>query len=512
MVKDIKASNVKIDTPAHSKRGESAGDQVDIEQVSIVNDTTEIWQNPNVIKVINKLLSGEIIRIEPQIDLSIKDGFSYPDVDYIIQAWGSTTYRILESLAADGILEREDYEKILVSPGGSLQIIPVERCPNCDSLRISEGKMLEHFACGYVGVEDEFISGTKTVCPKCMKELRLIGTDYRIPGMRYSCQNCRDIFPLPEVKYRCLDTGKILKLDELRHIWLYSYQLNEARRQRLEFELEPKKQFIEWLRGLGYQVREAVEMKGKSSATHMVDLLATMEDPVARHTIAIGILAAPQGEDTVAIDSLFNFDSKMYDIGITHKIVLAVPKLAPEACKFADRQGIRVYGMEELRELMSRQPDTLDIIVDKEKRPALDYMNKTELKELGPRGWLRWFLEKDDYFVTENVNIDGRSGAAHVIELLAQKDDGIVNHRLAACVVDGGREPEDIIDKVVQFDAAAYDVGISSKVIIAVPCLSEAARQFAEYQRAKVLEAQDLDEFYDKYLSPGQEPVMIRDG
>lgn len=510
-MKDIDTRNVRMDAPSDSNRGESVSDPADMAQELIVNDTAEIWQSPKVIKVINKLLSGEITRIEPQIDLSIKDGFSYPDIDYIIQAWGGTTYRILESLAADGILEREDYEKILVSPGGSLQIIPVERCPNCDSLRITEGKMLEHFACGHVGVEDEFVSGTKTVCPKCKKELKLIGTDYRIPGMRYSCQNCHDIFPLPEVKYRCLDTGKILKLEELRHIWLYSYRLNEARRQRLEFELEPKKQFIEWLRGLGYNVREAVGMKGRSGATHTVDLLATMEDLVARHTVAIGILAAPQGEDTVAIESLFSFDSKMYDIGISLKIVLAVPRLTTEAVKFAERQGIRVYGMEELRKLLSRQPDDLDIVVNKKGRAASENLDRSELKKLGPGGWLRWLLERVNYQVSENVQISGRSGASHIIPLLAQKDDGIVNHRIAACVIDGGRASEDIIDEVVQFDAAAYDAGISSKVIIAVPCLSEAARQFAEYQHTKVLEAEDLDEFYNRYLTPGQEPIAISD-
>jgi hypothetical protein len=485
--------------------------QIDDAPVSQVQGDAEIWQNPKVVKVINKLLNGEITRIEPQIDISIKDGFSYPAVDSTIQDWGGTTYCILESLAADGILVREDYEKILLSPDGSLQIIPVERCPNCDSLHICEGKMIEHFACGHVGLEEDFVSGTKTICPKCKKELKLIGTDYRVPGMRYTCQNCQEIFPLPEVKYRCLETGKIFKLEELRHVWLYSYRLNEGRRQRLEFELEPKIHFIGWLRGLGYDVKEAVKMKGKSGAMHTIDLLATLEDPIARHTVAIGILAAKQGEEAVAIDSLFSFDSKMYDIGINHKIVLAVPKLVPEACKFAERQGIRVYGMEELRKLLSRKPDTLDIVVDKKGRPSSESMDKAELMKFGPRGWLKWFLEKEKYHVTENASINGRSGAAHVIELLAQKDDGIVNHRLAACVIQGERKPEEIIDKVVHFDAAAYDAGVSSKVIISVPCLSEAARQFAEYQRTKVLEAEDLDDFYSKYLAPGQEPIAIRE-
>ena len=470
-----------------------------------------IWQNPKVSKIVNMLLSGQIDRIEPQIDLSIKDGFSYPAIDYVIQAWGSTTYRILESLVEDGLLIGEDYEKIMVSPDGSLQLIPVERCPKCDSLRISEGKMLEHFACGHVGIEEDFISGDKTICPKCKKELKLIGTDYRVPGMRYTCRDCREIFPLPEIKYRCLTNGEIYKLEELHRIWLRSYRLNEARRQRLEFEIEPKMQFIDWLRGLGYDVQESVKMKGKSGAMHVIDLLATMEDPIAKHTVAIGILAAPSGDKAVNIDSFFGFDSKIYDIGITHKIVLAIPGLGPEALKFAERQGIRVYGLEELREILSRQPDTVDIVVNKKGRPAIDAMSRSELEKVGPKGWLKWFLERENYHVAEDAEVKGRSGAAHVIELTAQKDDGIVNHRLAACVISDGLESAEIIDSVVHFDAAAYDAGISSKVIVSVPCINEAARQFADYQRAKVIEAENLDDFYHKYLAPGQEPVTIRD-
>jgi hypothetical protein len=509
-MKDTDTKNPRVSEPSVDERKGAIGFPFGEEVESVQLDAVDIWQDPRVAKVINKMLSGEITVIEPQLDLNIKDGFCYPAVDHIIQAWGRATYRILQSMVEDGILVSEDYEKILLSPDGSVQLIPVQRCPSCDSLRISEGKMIEHFACGHVGVEEDFISGQKTVCPKCKKELKLIGTDYRIPGMRYTCHNCQEIFPLPAIKYRCLKTGEVYKLEELRHIWLYSYRFNEERRQRLEFELKPKMQFIEWLHGLGYQVRESARLKGTSGATHVVDLLATMEDPVATHTVAIGILAAPQGEEQVAIDALFGFDSKVYDIGIKHKIVLAVPRLASEAVKFAERQGIRVYGIEELRTLLSQKPEKMELVVDKKGRPALDALDKSKLKKLGPGAWLKWLLERENYQVTENASVSGRSGATYDIELYAHKDDGIVNHRLAACVIDSEHPQEEIIDEVVQFDAAAYDAGISSKVVISVPGLSEAARRFAEYQHIKVLEAGDLDDFYSKYIMPEQAPTAAQ--
>jgi hypothetical protein len=484
--------------------------QVDEGPVPVRQNKASLWQNPKVVKLISWLLSAKDAQIVPEISLQSKEGFAYREADDAMETSGKATVVILESLAEEGILLREEFERILLSPGGSVQMIPVERCPNCDSSSLSEGKMIEHFVCGHVGLEEDFMSGLKTICPKCKKELKLIGTDYRIPGMRYTCRNCGSIFPLPTIKCRCLKTGETFKLEELRHVWLYSYRLNEAQRKRLEFELEPKKRFVDCLHSLGYDVQESVRLQGKSGATHKVDLLATMDDPIANHAVAIGILAAPQGEEEVTIDSLFSFDSKIYDIGINYKIVLAVPRLASEATKFAERQGIRVYGIEELEGLVSGQNQVSEIVVDKRKRSKPESAGgegMAELSRLGPKGCVKRLLEKKGYLVTEDARLSGRSGAEHVIELYAQKDDGIVNHRLAACVINSGDNPEDLINEVVQFDTAAYDVGVSKKVIISVPYLSKAAKQYAEYQRIKVLEAEDLEDFLKKYLTPEQGPT-----
>jgi hypothetical protein len=491
-------------TPVTEQDGDTAC-QVDMESTPVQQSTTSIWHNPKAVKLISWLLSEKNAQINPEINLQNKEGFSYQEADNIMETSGMKTSQILESLAKEGLLIREDYEKILISPIGSVQIIPVERCPNCDSSRVCKGKMIEHFLCGYVGLEEDFVSGLKTVCPKCKKELKLIGTDYRVPGLRYTCHSCQEIFPLPTIKYRCLITGEIYGLEELSHVWLYSYRLNEAHRKRLEFELEPKKKFVDYLHSLGYSVQESVKLQGKSGATHTVDLLATMDDPIAKHIVAVGILAAPQGEEEVTIDSLFSFDSKMYDIGINHKIVLAIPKLASESINFAERQGIRVYGIEELGALLSGQPDLSEIIAVERKKQSVDYESEPELAKLGPKGYLKWLLEKKGYTVTEEAKIIGRSGAEHTLELYAQKDDGITRHQLAACVILNGHTNANGVNEVVQFDTAAYDAGITDKVIITIPGLGKAAKQFAEYQHIKILEAKDLIELSSQCFTPKSE-------
>jgi len=472
----------------------------DTELKFVPPNTSNIWQNSRVAILISNLLSGIITRLVPDINLSLKDGFSYPEADNLLETSGRTTFRILESLTEEGILCKDFFEKIFISPKGSIQMIPVERCPRCDSGDLTRGKMIEHFDCGYIGLEEEFINGMKHTCPKCSKELKLIGTDYRNPGMLYTCHHCHDIFPLPTIKFRCLKTREVYSSDELRHFRLYSFCLNEASKQRLEFELEPKKKFVDYLHNLGYNVQESVRLIGRSGATHKVDLLATIKNSIAEHTVAIGILSAPPDKEEVTLEELFSFDSEIYDIGLDYKIVLAIPRLAAEASKFAERQRIRVYGIEELRGLFSNLPLPQKTAADEIQWETFECEDESAMSKLCYKGLLKKLLEKKGYQVDENARIKGRSGAEHVFEFYATKDDGIISHKLAARIIVNEQAGKDDVNDIIQFDTAAYDAGIRDKVIIIVPELSEKAKQFAEYQRIRVLEARDLDDFSKKYL------------
>jgi len=49
---------------------------------------------------------------------------------------------------------------------------------------------IEHFACGKNGLEEEFVSSGKYICPHCKKPLKFLGTDYRSLGVNYKCHNC----------------------------------------------------------------------------------------------------------------------------------------------------------------------------------------------------------------------------------------------------------------------------------------------------------------------------------
>jgi len=76
-----------------------------------------------------------------------------------------------------------------------------------------------------------------------------------------------------------------------------------------------------------------------------------------------------------------------------------------------------------------------------------------------------------------------------MLSLLAVRDDAIITHRVAIGV-EVAKEPVEL-DKLFDFDNKAYDVGIQNKVFIAIPGLSQQARQFARRQKIKVFEVKE---------------------
>jgi CheY-like chemotaxis protein len=487
------------DTVATEARAVPTTTQISSDVSKAVDNSAGMWHDPKAASLISGFLKGKINQLTPGINLGIDEGYSYSEAERMMGTSGKETVIILETLAKQGLLIKKDFEKMLAGPDGEVQMLPMETCPNCDSSDLTRGQLVEHFNCGHIGLEEEFINGSTQICPKCHRELKLIGTDYRKPGMRYVCNRCHGIFPTPMIKSRSLKTGKIYPLEDLHYVYLYTYSLNETHRQKLEFELEPKKQLIDYLVRLGYKVQESAEVQGRSGATHKIDIVATMDDIITSHSVAIGILAGSNDGTEVPIEPLFNFDSRIYDTGIDGKMVIAVPRFNSEAMKFAERQGIRVYNLVELRDLLSWKAQVDQMVDVNEKEQQVESVGKPDNGEkLDPRAWLTWLLRNRGYNVEEKLKVTGRSGAEHTLDFFAQKDDGIINHKLAACII----TTEDVFDsdanQVMQFDTAAYDVGIRDKIVVSVPTLSKEASQFAQYQRIKIIKAKELIEFTTK--------------
>jgi hypothetical protein len=155
-------------------------------------------------------------------------------------------------------------------------------------------------------------------------ELRTIGIDYQSLGLLRKCRDCSEIFNMPLIKWNCLKCSSLIPEDKISEVNIYSYSLDETKKSWLEFELKPKSQLIEFLKQHGYEVKEKARVRGKSGAEHSIDILATRDDGIVTHHVAIGVEVAG---NRIGLDKIFDFDDKAYDIGIHDKMLIVIPGL-----------------------------------------------------------------------------------------------------------------------------------------------------------------------------------------
>lgn len=426
-------------------------------------------------KVVAGMLASRLVDIKPQLDFTTELGFIYPVVEQTAGVKGKEAVAIVESLTSRGILRRSYFDRLLRCPRcQSINLRPSTHCPKCGSGDIVRGRILEHLACNYVGVEDEFTSRGKYICPRCKLELRTIGADYLSRGVLRKCRDCSEVFSAPMLKWRCLKCSSLADEDEIQEVNIYAYTLDEGQRNWLEFELQPKVRFLEFLRHYGYKVTENARVKGRSGAEHTIDMVATRDDGVITHNIAIGVEIS---RENIGLEKILDFDVKAYDGGMHNKVMIIIPKLGEEAEKFASHQRIKVFEPKDLETLLSA-------------RPRASHAGAKEHFEFKSKSQLIQYLEKQGYKVKENAEVKGRSGATHTVDVLATKEEGIITH-IIAIAMEGTEGPMGL-GKVFDFDDKAYDAGISDKVFIAAPGLTKEARQFAQRQGIRVFEVQRL--------------------
>jgi len=303
-------------------------------------------KDSRVLRLLERMLDGKIVGINPVLDPNAKLGFRYPAIEELLELPSEQTIPILESLAKDGIFEKRFFDKILHCPKcNSLNIRLSTHCFKCGSANIGKGVVLEHFPCGYVGLEDTFTTETGYVCPKCKKELKLIGTDYRNLGLLYNCKNCSEVFSEPIEKWHCLNCLEYFPKGECRDANVCSYRFNAAKRDHLMIELKPKRQIEAFLRQDGYEVQSSAKILGTSGAEHEIDLYAVKKSGTFEHKIVIGISSS---EKEVGQEEVLKLFAKAYDVGAKDTILIAIPKLSKDAAHFANFYHMRTFEAEDL--------------------------------------------------------------------------------------------------------------------------------------------------------------------
>ena len=119
---------------------------------------------------------------------------------------------------------------------------------------------------------------------------------------------------------------------------------------------------------------------------------------------------------------------------------------------------------------------------------------KVRQMEIGPelKPQIRGYLEQQGHEVTEGAKLLGKSGIEHTFEMLAQKDDGFTSYTIAIGIAAGG-DKETEMGTIFNFANKAYDCGIIDRLLVAVPELSQEAKQLARRQRIKVIDGELIE-------------------
>jgi general secretion pathway protein E len=121
------------------------------------------------------------------------------------------------------------------------------------------------------------------------------------------------------------------------------------------------------------------------------------------------------------------------------------------------------------------------------------------------RSQIREYLEQQGYEVTEGAKRIGKSGIQHTFDMLAQRNDGFSSHTIAVGVSTGGERDVEVTT-VFSLANKAYDCGMSERILVAVPGLSEEAKQLAYKQRIKVIDGEQIEQLL---ASKPTQPVVI---
>lgn len=103
----------------------------------------------------------------------------------------------------------------------SVQILPSFSCPSCAGADFNQGKLIEHFKCGNVSIENTYKDNK---CPKCKKEIKILGVDYKSMDNYYMCNRCGNKFAEPSQDYLCVKCGNRFQLEKAQWITSTGYR------------------------------------------------------------------------------------------------------------------------------------------------------------------------------------------------------------------------------------------------------------------------------------------------
>ena len=164
------------------------------------------------------------LTIMPKLTLT-----SSPEIDLPIKELNQN----LAKLNTSGILEAKPFCSSVSCPRcDSQEIYLYLKCPACKNILMEKGETLEHFNCGHTDFRHNFEHEEELSCPKCNKELRQIGVDYKQVGSWYKCTDGHT-FPNVVLQFTCQKCNLNFNLDNAKIETQKKFELTKKGKQSL---------------------------------------------------------------------------------------------------------------------------------------------------------------------------------------------------------------------------------------------------------------------------------------
>ena len=304
-----------------------------------ISEDQKLLMMPSVRKILKVLMGGVMLKqqIHSTVEYDSKSINSLKDHE-----------KTLMSLINAGYIIKVPTQLKLSCPAcKSINLMINYQCQNCKASNFTRGDVLEHNKCGHSDLENNFRQNNRLICPKCRKELKLIGVDYFrvISALKCKCQN---IFTIPDISYDCNSCGNIgFSLSDGSWNQMYTYEISSEKMGQIKQSIVSLSPIEEFLRHKGYEVRLDETIINESETFGPFDIVAENKTSI--------ILASLIGSEIDnAITRLIELDNATKTDGKTKKYAILFSDPTEIARNLIEKFGIIPVIIESEYEMLTR--------------------------------------------------------------------------------------------------------------------------------------------------------------
>ncbi|HEX9320344.1 MAG TPA: hypothetical protein VF884_15535 [Nitrososphaeraceae archaeon] len=231
---------------------------IDWTRKSKISEHQRLLLMPTARKILKELMAGTSLnqKIQSRIEYDSKTINSLRDHEKSIQSLMNAAYIV-----------KSPTQLKLSCPGcRSINLLINYLCQNCRASNFTRGNVLEHNKCGHADLESNFQQGGTLICPKCQKELKLIGVDYFRVISALKCRECQNIFTIPELSYDCNNCGNSgFSLSDGTWSQMYSYEISVEKLAEIKQNIISLSPIEHYFRDKGFEIKldEAITIEGQ---------------------------------------------------------------------------------------------------------------------------------------------------------------------------------------------------------------------------------------------------------